>query len=188
MWCPTNSKWVKGPYIYYIIHYTLLIVIKSNLRFCKTMLNLNGRAICSRTVSFCRYIMIMLGGTFLSLYMNSTWYCQKCLFLPQFDPESLHMCTKLSGRAAQFSRKEKFDEIVHFLSARWQSFQYRLWFRCREHLKMGECISEVKDQKALLLRVSFRLLSRVTKILPRHGLQMTIMQLKENGQIGTRKR
>ena len=87
--------------------------------------------------------------------MNSTWYCQKYLFHPQFDPESLHMCTKLSGRAAQFSRKEKFDEIVHFLSARWQSFQYRLWFRCREHLKMGECISEVKDQKALLLRVSF---------------------------------
>ena len=109
-------------------------------------------------VTFWRMILIFEGKW--SLWdrisnVNSTWYCQKYLFHPQFDPESLHMCTKLSGRAAQFSRKEKFDEIVHFLSARWQSFQYRLWFSCREHLKMGECISEVKDQKALLLRVSF---------------------------------
>ena len=38
--------------------------------------------------------------------------------IPQFDPESLHMCTKLSGQAAQFSNREKFDSIVRFLSAR----------------------------------------------------------------------
>ena len=38
---------------------------------------------------------------------------------PQFDPESVHMCTKLSGQAAQFSKKEKFDSIVRFLAARW---------------------------------------------------------------------
>ena len=37
---------------------------------------------------------------------------------PQFDPESVHMCTKLSGQAAQFSKKEQFDSIVRFLSAR----------------------------------------------------------------------
>ena len=37
---------------------------------------------------------------------------------PQFDPESVHVCMKLSGEAAQFSEKEKFDSIVRFLSAR----------------------------------------------------------------------
>ena len=37
----------------------------------------------------------------------------------QFDPESLHMCTKLSGEAVQFSRREKFDSIVRHLTARW---------------------------------------------------------------------
>ena len=36
----------------------------------------------------------------------------------QFDPESVHVCTKLSGEAAQFSQREKFDSIVRFLSAR----------------------------------------------------------------------
>ena len=36
----------------------------------------------------------------------------------QFDPESVHVCTKLSGEAAQFSEREKFDSIVRFLSAR----------------------------------------------------------------------
>ena len=39
--------------------------------------------------------------------------------MPQFDPESLHMCTKLSGQAAQFSKREKFHSIVRFLSARY---------------------------------------------------------------------
>ena len=38
--------------------------------------------------------------------------------LTQFDPETLHVCTKLSGEAAQFSKKEKFDSIVRFLSAK----------------------------------------------------------------------
>ena len=37
---------------------------------------------------------------------------------PQFDPESVHVCAKMSGEAAQFSKKEKFDSIVRFLSAR----------------------------------------------------------------------
>ena len=37
----------------------------------------------------------------------------------QFDPESLHMCTKLSGEAVQFSRREKFDSIVQHLTARY---------------------------------------------------------------------
>ena len=37
---------------------------------------------------------------------------------PQFDPEGVHVCTKLSGEAAQYSKKEKFDSIVRFLSAR----------------------------------------------------------------------
>ena len=36
----------------------------------------------------------------------------------QFDPESLHMCTKLSGEAVQFSKREKFDSIVQHLTAR----------------------------------------------------------------------
>ena len=36
----------------------------------------------------------------------------------KFDPETVHMCTKLSGVAASYSTKEKFDSILHFLSKR----------------------------------------------------------------------
>ena len=53
--------------------------------------------------------------------------CRRILFkpiVPQFDPESLHMCTKLSGQAAQFSKRKKFDSIVRFLSARCRTLSF----------------------------------------------------------------
>ena len=54
---------------------------------------------------------------------------------------------------------------------------------------MDECIVDVKDQKAQLLKVSLWLLScRGTKILLRLGLPMRTMKLKENGQTGTLER
>ena len=37
---------------------------------------------------------------------------------PQFDPETLHMCEKLSGQIVQYSTKRKFDQIVQFLTSR----------------------------------------------------------------------
>ena len=50
---------------------------------------------------------------------------------PQFDPETVHVCTKLSGEAAQFSKKAKFDSIVRVLSARCKLFQsWRISFSC----------------------------------------------------------
>ena len=112
------------------------------------------------------------------------------------------MCTKLSGQAAQFSKKEKFDSIVRFLSARWVlalalSFHLSLalsvfglfplslalsfslsrqvlqltnselgnlsrcvdssWFEHfspREHMKMDECMVEIKNQEAQHLKVT----------------------------------
>ena len=39
-------------------------------------------------------------------------------FKLKFDPETVHMCTKLSGVVAAYSTKEKFDSILHFLSKR----------------------------------------------------------------------
>ena len=41
-------------------------------------------------------------------------------FKLKFDPEILHMCTKMSGLVASYSTKEKFDKIMHFLSKRSQ--------------------------------------------------------------------
>ena len=43
---------------------------------------------------------------------------KKVPFKLKFEPETLHMCTKLSGLAASYSTKEKFDSILHFLSKR----------------------------------------------------------------------
>ena len=40
----------------------------------------------------------------------------------KFD-ETLHMCAKLSGVAASYSTKEKFDSIMHFLSKRFVFMQ-----------------------------------------------------------------
>ena len=36
----------------------------------------------------------------------------------KFDPEVVQMCSKLSGLAASYSTKEKFDSMLHFLSKR----------------------------------------------------------------------
>ena len=58
----------------------------------------------------------------------------------KFDPEALHMCTKLSGSAAQYTRKPKFDSIVHFLEN-------------QNHLGASECLSKVKDEEAWNLKV-----------------------------------
>ena len=51
------------------------------------MLNLNGRAIFSRTVSFCRYIMITLGGALL-------YFGDKYQFLKEND----HFGTELVSK------------------------------------------------------------------------------------------
>ena len=51
----------------------------------------------------------------------------------QFDPESLHMCTKLSGEAVQFSKREKFDSIVRHLTAR--CLAYFLFVVCTVYIK-----------------------------------------------------
>ena len=48
--------------------------------------------------------------------------CQKMKKVPyklKFDPETLHMCTKLSGKPLQYSTREEFGSVVKFLSARW---------------------------------------------------------------------
>ena len=35
---------------------------------------------------------------------DEIWQCVQLNMNPQFDPEALHMCTKLSGVAAQYTR------------------------------------------------------------------------------------
>ena len=42
----------------------------------------------------------------------------KVPFIMKFDPEVVQMCSKLSGLAASYSTREKFDAILHFLSKR----------------------------------------------------------------------
>ena len=76
---------------------------------------------------------------------------------PQFDPESIHVCMKLSGEAAQFSEKEKFDSIVRFLSAKWAAHcsSFEFWFLSRQHMRMDECAVDTKDQGAKQLKVRF---------------------------------
>ena len=49
---------------------------------------------------------------------NSSVPSSKVPFKLKFDPETVHMCTKLSGVVAAYSTKEKFDSILHFLSKR----------------------------------------------------------------------
>merc|ERR1719410_279112 len=56
-----------------------------------------------------------------------------------FDPESLHMCTKFSGKIAQYSKKDKFDKITTFL-------------RARQHMKTEMCTLKVKDKEAWRFR------------------------------------
>ena len=54
---------------------------------------------------------------------------------------------------------------------------------------MDECIVDVKDQKAQLLKVSLWLIScKGPKILLRLGLPMKTMPSKENGETGTLER
>ena len=65
-------------------------------------------------------------------------------FKLKFDPETVHMCTKLSGVVAAYSTKEKFDSILHFLSKRFvvHSLSNQPQFlpiQRREHLQARTC-------------------------------------------------
>ena len=57
-----------------------------------------------------------------------------------FDPESFRMCNRFSGEIVQYSKKDKFEKIVRFLSA-------------RQHIEANNCVSKVKDKDAWALRV-----------------------------------
>ena len=63
--------------------------------------------------------------TFLFQYASFDWLShdmseiKKVPYKLKFDPETLHMCTKLSGKPLQYSTREEFHSIVKFLSARW---------------------------------------------------------------------
>jgi len=56
-----------------------------------------------------------------------------------FEPESLHMCTKFSGKIATYTKKKKFDEITRFLSS-------------KQHMKTGDCTKKIKDKEAWRFR------------------------------------
>ena len=57
----------------------------------------------------------------------------------KFDPEALHMCTKFSGEIVQYSKRERFDQIVRFLSS-------------KQHIGASNCVVKVKDKEAWRLR------------------------------------
>lgn len=57
----------------------------------------------------------------------------------KFDPESLHMCTKFSGKIATYSKKKRFDEITRFL-------------RAKQHMKTENCVKKIKDKEAWRFR------------------------------------
>ena len=88
-----------------------------------------GRFLIQRQISAAALISATMWCPISSKWVNMSLMILLKPTLSQFDPESLHMCTKLSGQAAQFSRKEKFDSIVRFLSDRWQVLflSYDLW-------------------------------------------------------------
>jgi len=56
-----------------------------------------------------------------------------------FEPESLHMCTKFSGKIATYSKKEKFDQLTRFLSV-------------KQHMNTGDCTKKIKDKDAVRFR------------------------------------
>ena len=56
-----------------------------------------------------------------------------------FDPESLHMCTKFSGKIATYTKRKKFDLITRYL-------------RSKQHMKAGQCTMKIKDKEAWRFR------------------------------------
>ena len=57
-----------------------------------------------------------------------------------FHPDAPHVCSKFSGEVVQYSKKDKFDKIITFLSA-------------KQHMETTNCLAEVKDMEGLRLRV-----------------------------------
>ena len=48
------------------------------------------------------------------------YYTYQVPYKMKFESETLHTCTKLSGKPLQYTKKDKFESIIKFLSARWQ--------------------------------------------------------------------
>ena len=57
-----------------------------------------------------------------------------------FHPDATQVCSKLSGEVVQYSKRDKFDKIVRFLSK-------------KQHMKTTNCLEEVKDMEGLRLKV-----------------------------------
>ena len=59
-------------------------------------------------------------GTWNIRNQKVLYYTYQVPYKMKFESETLHTCTKLSGKPLQYTKKDKFESIIKFLSARWQ--------------------------------------------------------------------